>query len=156
MRVRVPVIVKDPGATMYREIKLTRADQHRGLRLHRRPGCTTCHRARLRTRQRRTGPTRPVRSSEGPNTQGSYDVPHPVSMGDPDIYPVATAVSAFGAVQKTCPALGEWSIADGGGDYGGPRPRDLYRAGPDRPRIASSGVFVQRVAPRAPKRRTGC
>jgi hypothetical protein len=101
MQVRVPVIVKDPLVTDRKDIEPTElitveADVFldgpvapRVAVLDFEPGSGAL-----------ASPARFV-APMGRARMGSYVVPHPVSMGDPDVDPAATAVSVFGAVHKT-------------------------------------------------------
>jgi hypothetical protein len=101
MQVRVPVIVKDPLVTDRKDIEPTElitveADVFldgpvapRVAVLDFEPGSGA-----LASPARFTAPKARARI-------GSYEVPHPVSMGNLAVDPVATAVSVFGAVHKT-------------------------------------------------------
>lgn len=101
MQVSVPVIVKDPVVTRYKDVapteKITVEDRQfldgpvspRVAVLDFEPGVGT-----LATPARYVAP-------KGRAVRGSYDVEHPVTAGDPDVDHIAAAVSVFGAVHKT-------------------------------------------------------
>jgi hypothetical protein len=101
MQVRVPVIVKDPVVTDRKDVQPTEqitveADAFLD-------GPVTPRVAVLDFEPGSGALAPPARfvAPRGRARTGSYDVPHPVSMGNPDVDPVATAVSVFGAVHKT-------------------------------------------------------
>jgi hypothetical protein len=101
MQVRVPVIVKDPVVTQYKDIEPTeQITVEADVFLD---GPVSPRVAVLDFEPDRGALAPPARfaAPKGRARTGSYDVPHPVSMGDPDVDSVATAVSAFGAVHKT-------------------------------------------------------
>ena len=101
MKARVPVIVKDPVVSDYRDVEPTEMIMveeslfldgpvsPRVAVLDFEPGVGSLHE-----------PARylpPARS----RTVGRYEVPVPVVAGNPAVHPVAAAVSVFGAVHKT-------------------------------------------------------
>src|SRR5829696_174399 len=101
MQVSIPVIVKDPVVTNYKDIKPTEqitveADVFLDGPVSPRVAVVDFEpdSGALAAPARFAAPKARAR-------RGSYDVPHPVSMGDPDVHPIATAVSVFGAVHKT-------------------------------------------------------
>lgn len=101
MQVRVPVIVKDPVVTQYKDIEPTeQITVEADVFLD---GPVSPRVAVLDFEPDRGALAPPARfaARKGRARTGSYDVPHPVSMGNPDVDSVATAVSVFGAVHKT-------------------------------------------------------
>jgi hypothetical protein len=101
MQVSVPVIVKDPLVTRHKDIEPTEeitvvADVFLD-------GPVAPRVAVLDFEPNSGALARPARfaAPTAGSRMGSYEVPHPVSMGNPDVDPVATAVSVFGAVHKT-------------------------------------------------------
>jgi hypothetical protein len=101
MQVHVPVIVKDPVVTEYKDIEPTeRITIEADVFLD----GPVSPRVAVLDFNPDDGALAPPARFEPPKAgahSGSYEVPHPVSIGDPDVDPVATAVSVFGAVHKT-------------------------------------------------------
>jgi hypothetical protein len=101
MQVSVPVIVKDPVVTGFNDINPTeKITVEADVFLD---GPVSPRVAVLDFEPNSGALAAPARFA-APKTaaeRGSYDVPHPVSMDHPDVDPVATAVSVFGAVHKT-------------------------------------------------------
>jgi hypothetical protein len=101
MQVSVPVIVKDPVVTGFNDINPTeQITVEADVFLD---GPVSPRVAVLDFEPNSGALAAPARFA-APKTaaeRGSYDVPHPVSMDHPDVDPVATAVSVFGAVHKT-------------------------------------------------------
>ena len=101
MQVRIPVIVKDPVVTQYKDVQPTEQItvddgafldgpvSPRVAVLDFEPGIGTL-----------AAPARYV-APKGRSKRGTYEVKHPVSTGDPDVDHIAAAVSVFGAVHKT-------------------------------------------------------
>jgi hypothetical protein len=101
MQVRIPVIVKDPVVTQYKDVQPTEQItvddgafldgpvSPRVAVLDFEPGIGTL-----------ALPARYV-APKGRSKRGTYEVKHPVSTGDPDVDHIAAAVSVFGAVHKT-------------------------------------------------------
>jgi hypothetical protein len=101
MQVRVPVIVKDPVATKYRDIKPTEQITVEADVFLDGPVSPRVAVLDFEPDSGALAPPARFAPPKGRARRGSYDVPHPVSMDDPDVDPVATAVSVFGAVHKT-------------------------------------------------------
>ncbi len=101
MQVRIPVIVKDPVVTQYKDVEPTEQItiddgafldgpvSPRVAVLDFEPDIGTL-----------APPARYV-APKGRSKRGTYEIPHPVSTGDPDVDHIAAAVSVFGAVHKT-------------------------------------------------------
>lgn len=101
MQVHVPVIVKDPVVTGYEDIEPTEQITVEADVFLDGP---VSPRVAVLDFEPDGGALAPPARFERPKARarlGSYDVPHPVTIGDPDVHPVATAVSVFGAVHKT-------------------------------------------------------
>jgi hypothetical protein len=101
MQVRVPVIVKDPVVTQYKDIAPTEQITVEADVFLDGP---VSPRVAVLDFEPDSGALAPPARFAAPKARarrGSYEVPHPVRMGDPDVDPVATAVSVFGAVHKT-------------------------------------------------------
>jgi hypothetical protein len=101
MQIRVPVIVKDPVVTEYKDIEPTEQITVEADVFLDGP---VSPRVAVLDFEPDSGALAPPARFQPPKARarsGSYDVPHPVSMGDRDVDPVATAVSVFGAVHKT-------------------------------------------------------
>ena len=101
MQVSIPVIVKDPVVTEYKDIEPTEQITVEADVFLDGP---VSPRVAVLDFEPDSGALAPPARFAAPKARarrGSYDVPHPVSMGDPDVDPVATAVSVFGAVHKT-------------------------------------------------------
>jgi hypothetical protein len=101
MQVHVPVIVKDPVVTEYKDIEPTEQITVEADVFLDGP---VSPRVAVLDFEPDSGALAPPARFEPPKARarrGSYDVPRPVSIGDRDVDPVATAVSVFGAVHKT-------------------------------------------------------
>ncbi|MGE5289548.1 MAG: hypothetical protein ACM3ML_20595 [Micromonosporaceae bacterium] len=101
MQVHVPVIVKDPVVTQYTDIEPTEQITVEADVFLDGP---VSPRVAVLDFEPDSGALAPPARFAAPKARarsGSYDVPHPVSMGDYDVDPTATAVSVFGAVHKT-------------------------------------------------------
>jgi hypothetical protein len=101
MQVSIPVIVKDPVVTNYKDIKPTEQITVEADVFLDGP---VSPRVAVVDFEPDSGALSPPARFVAPKARarrGSYDVPHPVSLGDPDVDPVAVAVSVFGAVHKT-------------------------------------------------------
>jgi hypothetical protein len=101
MQVSVPVIVKDPVVTGYNDIDPTEQITVEADVFLDGP---VSPRVAVLDFEPNSGALAPPARFAAPKTpagMGSYEVPNPVSMDDPDVDPVATAVSVFGAVHKT-------------------------------------------------------
>jgi len=101
MRVSVPVIVKDPVVTSYKDVEPTEqvtVDAEAFL-----DGPVSPRVAVLDFVPENGALAPPARfiAPKGRAIRGSYELPRPVSMGTAEVDPVATAVSVFGAVHKT-------------------------------------------------------
>jgi hypothetical protein len=101
MRVRVPVIVKDPVVSEYKDItptEMVTIEEDVFLDGPVSPRVAVLDfdpkRASLATPARYVAPT-------GRKTIGSYHIPRPVSQNRQGVDPIAAAVSVFGAVHKT-------------------------------------------------------
>jgi hypothetical protein len=101
MQVHVPVIVKDPVVTEYKDIEPTEQITVEADVFLDGP---VSPRVAVLDFEPDSGALAPPARFEPPKARarrGSYDVPRPVSIGDRDVDPVATTVSVFGAVHKT-------------------------------------------------------
>jgi hypothetical protein len=101
MQVRVPVIVKDPVVPQYKDVQPTEEITiEDGAFLD---GPVSPRVAVLDFEPGKGTLAPPARSlaPKGRSKRGTYDVAHPVSIGAPDVDPIAATVSVFGAVHKT-------------------------------------------------------
>lgn len=101
MQVRVPVIVKDPVVTRYKDVEPTEQIVVEARRFLDGP---VSPRVAVLDFEPDVGtlaaPARYV-PPKGRAKRGSYEVERPVVAGDPDVDHIAAAVSVFGAVHKT-------------------------------------------------------
>ena len=101
MQVRVPVIVKDPVVTEYKEIEPTELIRIEADRFLDGPVSPRVAVLDFEPGEGNLDPQAQYVPPKGRARIGTYEVPHPVSMGDPDVDRIAAAVSVFGAVNKT-------------------------------------------------------
>jgi hypothetical protein len=109
MQVSIPVIVKDPVVTNYKDIKPTEQITVEAEVFLDGPVSPRVAVVDFEPDSGALGPPARFAAPKARARRGSYDVPHPVSMGDPNVDPIATAVSVFGAVHKT---IGMFEEAD--------------------------------------------
>ena len=101
MQVRIPVIVKDPVVTRYKDVEPTENILvEDGAFLD---GPVSPRVAVLDFEPDKGTLAPPARyvAPKGRSKRGSYEVENPLKLGDSEIDPTAAAVSVFGAVHKT-------------------------------------------------------